>query len=163
MLALRKWALSVVSYCVFSSIPKNWSDREQVKLFLRSNTGMLVWLVQLTETKIDDKFADLYSQVVNNDVLFDVFYDFAAKIWSNPSELTDQTQFTDVKPFIDDTRVRNGLFARLKQRRVMSGLMVDAVEEEAAQPGSILAIVTVVSAIANIAALILKIRNFRNM
>jgi len=115
---IKKWALGIGAYFAFGKPPSNWHDKDQVKKWLIANQAMLVWLLQLTGTNISANFSALLSQVVNNEVLFDVFFDLLSKVWSNPKELIDeQSTFGTVTINTDSNKVIDRIKERIRQRR----------------------------------------------
>jgi len=164
-ITIKKWLITVGIRLLFSKIPVDWSDKEQVKLFFQSNQDVFVRLVKLTNMSIDEKFAEFYAYVAHNDVLFDVFFDDLLKMWNNPRALIDSTNPVLPVPInIDRSRLADRILDRIKQRRSQKvrSAMAYAVEDAAAQPESIAAILTVLGIVSNIAVLIVRIREYRS-
>ena len=156
---LKKWALSLGAYIAFSKIPGSWLNKEQVKLFLQVNQDMIIWLAGLTGIKIDKKFSALYSHVISNTVLFDVFFEYMSMLWINPNKLIDNDSNIDVTPNTDNTKIITRLRDRIKERRAKHGTSVDDIATSAS-PESLLAVVTVYETLSNLAAIILRINSF---
>jgi len=159
---LRKLSLSLGAYFAFCNIPKDWKDKEQVKKFLMSNQLMLIWLVKLTNMQVADNFAALYGQIINNSVLFDVFFDLLSKVWSHPEELIDQDNAIKVSPIeLNKTRVIDRIKDRIRMRRGYTAITNKQEEDEAEKPESVMAILALISTIAGIANALINIRNYR--
>ena len=142
---------------MFGKIPKSWRNKVEVREFLMRNTDIIVWMVKETNLGIEAGFKNAYTNVINNEVLFDVFFDTMCDLWVDPSKLIiDNNQPIN----IDDKRLIERIRERIKNRRAKPGTPV-AAAVEAAAPQSLLAVVMLISAISNIAAIILRFKQFR--
>jgi len=154
---LQKLAASWGMYFMFGKIPKSWRNKVEVREFLMRNTDIIVWMVKETNLGIEAGFKNAYTNVINNEVLFDVFFDTMCDLWVDPSKLIiDNNQPIN----IDDKRLIERIRERIKNRRAKPGTPV-AAAVEAAAPQSLLAVVMLISAISNIAAIILRFKQFR--
>jgi len=143
---------------VFGRQP-DWRSKEEVRQFLLRNKGIITWLVDKTQVNIVAQFAELYSQILNNAVLFDLFYVTAAKIWLDPNSIIEPNKVIDNDPVIRQ-RLLDRIQDRIRARRKVGSFTITE-DIEATKPESITAVLTVVTAISNIASVVVAIRRFR--
>ena len=128
-------------------------------MFLQSNQRLVQWVVNLTETKVDDGLAAIYSRVVSDAILFDVFFEFACSLWEDPNKLVSITNSTCQALRIDDKGFVDRIRERIKRRRqgiLPSNSDFDEPEDEAAT-----AVITLVSALSNLAVIVTYLRQIK--
>jgi hypothetical protein len=156
---IRQMALSWGAYFAFGKRP-DWTNKDQVRIFLINNQHILVWIVNLLKLQLADNFNLIYSTVINNKILFDIFYECFMQIWSNPESLIANHKGN--LPIIDknDKTLIDRIRARIQSKRNLA----DTSASEfvlADTPESVMAVATVVSTLASVATLVLGIRNFK--
>jgi len=159
----RQMALSWGAWFAFGPMP-DWNNKDEVRAFLLRNTYIITWLVRLVNLTPVDRFSALYLAVLSNNILFDMLFREIQKLWANPDSLIQDFRGGPID--IDNQEYRNTIRDRLRQRiqnrRTPSLPEAAAVEiMEAEAPESFLAVITVAGVVANIASVVIAVRNFR--
>jgi len=155
--AMKKYALSWAMYFAFGRQP-NWQNKDQVRLFLENNQYIIVWLVNLLNLQLATSVNNLYGTVINNKILFDVFYDSLMALWINPLSLVSNEQDSKITPIdIKEKRFIDRLRERVSVRRAQADTPVME-SLEAGKPESLEALGAWVGALSSLAAFVLYLR-----
>ena len=157
---IKRQVISWILYFVFGKIPKQWTVKDEVRMFLVKNQQLIQWLVGAIFPKISTGFTALYSTVIGNKVLFDVFFDTVMFLRTNPSSLIVDRNSLISPVNIDDKGFMDRIRERIKRRRSLPGTSISE-ELEASSPGAIRAVVLASDAVSQLATIMVSIEQFR--
>ena len=85
--AILVWAISYMMRWLIR-FPNDWSNSEQVRMFVVHNGDMVRALVKQTETHIDDDFVDYVLMLANNKMAWDIAFNAIIRVKASGSDGT---------------------------------------------------------------------------